>query len=45
MEQFKLAGCMILYNPEYEVIKNIETYIKECDIFYIVDNGKRKKGI
>ena len=43
MEQFKLAGCMILYNPEYEVIKNIETYIKECDIFYIVDNGNGRK--
>lgn len=36
---YKLAGCVILYNPSSDVITNIETYINECDILYIIDNG------
>lgn len=41
--KYKLAGCVILYNPEYDAIKNIESYINRCDIFYIVDNGNGKE--
>lgn len=34
----KLAGCVILYNPDKDVIRNIESYIKYLDRLYIVDN-------
>lgn len=34
----KLAACVVLYNPDKNVIKNIESYIKSVDILYIVDN-------
>lgn len=34
-----LAGIVILYNPNSEVIKNIETYIEYLDVLYIVDNS------
>ncbi len=34
----KLAACVVLYNPDKNVIKNIESYIKFVDILYIVDN-------
>lgn len=34
----KLAGCVILYNPNKDVIQNIESYIKYLDRIYIIDN-------
>ena len=39
MMQYKLAGCVICYNPDDRVIRNIETYINVCEILYLVDNG------
>lgn len=37
--KYSLAGCVICYNPDDNVIKNIETYINVCEILYLVDNG------
>lgn len=34
----KLAGCVILYNPDKDVIRNIESYIKSLEKLYIIDN-------
>lgn len=39
----KLAGCVILYNPDKNVTENIESYIKKIDKLFIVDNGNGEK--
>lgn len=35
----KLAGVVVLYNPEQKVINNINSYIDELDALYLVDNS------
>ena len=37
--EFNLAGVVILYNPDAKVLTNIQTYIDEIDILYVVDNS------
>jgi rhamnosyltransferase len=34
-----LAGCVVLYNPDRSIIKNIESYLHFLDVLYIVDNS------
>lgn len=34
-----LAGVVILYNPEDQIIKNINTYIDYLDELYVIDNS------
>lgn len=34
----KLAGVVILYNPDESVIDNINSYIEDVDFLYILDN-------
>jgi len=36
----KLAGTVVLYNPDISVIDNIRTYIDEIDLLIIVDNSE-----
>lgn len=36
----KLAGCVILYNPDNGVYSNILTYIDEVSVLFIVDNSE-----
>ena len=36
----RLAGVVILYNPESEVVKNIETYAGNLDKLFIIDNSE-----
>ena len=36
---FNLAGVVILYNPDVKVLKNVQTYIDEIDILYVIDNS------
>jgi len=38
MENIKIAGVVVLYNPDHNVIKNIKSYINEIEILYIIDN-------
>lgn len=38
-KEYKIAGCVILYFPDNEVIKNIESYITKLDHLYVVNNG------
>ena len=35
----KIAGCVILYNPDNTVVNNIRTYIEDLDMLYIIDNS------
>ena len=35
----KLAGVVVLYNPDQKVINNINSYIDELDTLYLVDNS------
>lgn len=41
----KIAGVVILYHPDIDTIKNIETYLPYLDFLYIVDNGNGEKVI
>lgn len=38
MNKFKIAACVTLYNPDENVINNIESYIKVVDKLYIINN-------
>lgn len=35
----KIAGVVVLYNPDENVKKNIDSYINNLDILYVVDNS------
>ncbi|MDY2636414.1 MAG: hypothetical protein SOV56_00565 [Phascolarctobacterium sp.] len=39
VNEYKIAGCVILYFPNNEVIENIESYITKLDQLYVVNNG------
>lgn len=45
MENVKIAGCVILYHPQDETVRNIETYINQLDYLYVVNNGGGEKVI
>jgi len=34
-----LAGVVILYNPDAMVLKNVQTYIDEIEVLYVIDNS------
>ena len=36
----KIAGVVVLYNPDDEVLKNINSYINLLDKLYVVDNSE-----
>ncbi len=38
----KIAGVVVLYHPDEKVIQNINTYLKDIDILYAVDNSEKK---
>lgn len=42
MENLKVAGVVILYNPTDEDINNINTYIDDIDILYVMDNSSKE---
>ena len=42
--KIKLAGMVTLYNPTNQDIKNIDSYINDIDILYIVDNTEGKSN-
>ncbi|MCU8456892.1 glycosyltransferase [Vibrio vulnificus] len=39
----KLMGVVVLYNPDRDVIYNIETYIDHVEKLFVVDNSDNKK--
>lgn len=40
-DKAKIAGVVVLYNPEPGVINNIKSYIDQIGVLYIVDNSER----
>ena len=40
MEKLKIAGVVVLYNPTDEDIKNIDSYLKDIDVLYVMDNSQ-----
>lgn len=44
MKKIKIAGVVVLYNPTEEDISNINTYIDDIDILYIMDNSKNENS-
>ncbi|CAN5137442.1 glycosyltransferase family 2 protein [soil metagenome] len=40
-ENLKLAGVVVLYNPDHTVLDNIDTYINEVDLLYVMDNSEK----
>lgn len=41
MTTIKIAGVVVLYNPTDEDIKNINSYIEDIDILYVMDNSSK----
>jgi len=41
----KIAGVVVLYNPDYEIIENIKTYLPFLDCLYLLDNSTSKTSI
>ncbi len=42
MKKLKVAGAVVLYNPTDEDIENINTYIDDIDILYVMDNSNNQ---
>ena len=45
MKRLKIAGVVILYNPNNNYIDNIKSYINDIDKLYVVDNSPKKNKI
>lgn len=41
----RIGSCTVLYNPDQQVLKNLETYIELVDVSVIVDNSDKKNEI
>lgn len=39
---YNIAGCVILYHPDDEVVFNIESYIDYLEVLYVIDNSNGK---
>ncbi len=44
MKKLKVAGVVVLYEPTDEDIKNIDSYIDDIDILYVMDNSKSENS-
>ena len=42
-DKIKIAGVVALYNPTSNVINNIDSYIEDLDILFVVDNSDKKE--
>lgn len=40
--KFKIGGCVVLYNPDIDVLENISTYIDIVEELIVVDNSSKK---
>ena len=38
----KIGSCTVLFNPDRDVISNVETYKDLVDVCVVVDNSERK---
>jgi rhamnosyltransferase len=39
-DSYKIAGVVVLYNPEDDVLENIESYFRDLDVLFLVDNSE-----
>ncbi len=37
-----IAGVVVLYNPDESVVNNIQSYIQDIEILFVVDNSEEK---
>jgi rhamnosyltransferase len=44
IRNYKICAVVVVYNPEQEVIENIESYINDVDLLYIYDNSTENKS-
>ncbi len=44
MNKLKIAGVVVLYQPTDQDISNIDTYIDDLDILYVMDNSTKKNN-
>ncbi len=42
MGKLKVAGVVVLYQPTEEDIKNMDSYLEDIDILYVMDNSKEE---
>lgn len=42
MGKLKVAGVVVLYQPTDEDIKNMDSYLEDIDILYVMDNSKEE---
>jgi len=41
----KIAAVVVLYNPDKNILKNIDSYINSVDKVYVIDNSEDKDTI
>ena len=44
MDKLKVAGVVVLYELTDEDISNMDSYIDDIDILYVVDNSKNENS-
>ena len=42
MNKLKIAGVVVLYNPDDTYVDNINSYIDDIDLLYVIDNSDKK---
>ena len=42
MKKIKVSGVVVLYNPEDDYINNINSYLDDLDLLYVIDNSDNK---
>ncbi len=40
-----IAGVVVLYNPDESVVNNIQSYIQDIEILFVVDNSEEKNSL
>lgn len=45
MNSVKVSGVVVLYNPQDSVMANINTYIGDLDVLYVIDNSINKNQV
>ena len=41
----KIGSCTVLFNPDRDVISNVETYKDLVDVCVVVDNSEKKNEV
>ena len=41
----KVAGVVVLYNPDKDFTNNIDSYIDDIDLLYVIDNSNNKNEV